>query len=430
MDCDAVFVPVASPLHDKEAVSAVVREYLRVLEGLIRPYRLPREGGSATVLTDAESVRHAVKDVLSRGACAVIVGVVTGGSEGLVLELVGTAGKGFPVALVAHGTQNSLAASVEALSRLRAEGFRGVQLFLLREGVEGEVEAFLRAARARSALRRMKLLVIGEPSPWLVHSSVGWGELAGFVGVEVIKVSLDEVVGRYSSITTEDVGGFLRCFEGVEARGVVGDDLVKSLRMYLALKGLLNEYGASALTIRCFDLLRHGVTACLALSMLNDEGFVAGCEGDVPAVLTMAVLKLISGSPAFMGNVAWVDEGEGTLLLAHCTAPVSIGQGYALRTHFESGLSVAVEARPRRGEVVTLARIDWRSMTLRVGMGTVLNDAPVTTNSCRTQVLVRVRDAGRVVREPVGNHYALVPGDWVRPLKHFADLINFRFEEF
>ncbi len=429
MFSDAAFIPVASSLHDREAVSTVLKEYLRVLEGLVKPYGVPCTGYLPEVLTDAESVRHAVKEVLSRGAHAIVVGVMTGGSEELALELAGTAGKDFPVALVAHKTQNSLAASVEALSRLRAEGFRATQLFLLSEGVRGEVDAFLRAARAKVALSKMKLLVIGEPSSWLVHSSVGWECFARSLGVEPIKVSLEEVTRRYSSITTEDARSLLKRFEGIEAKGVGVEDLVKSLRMYLALKGLLKEYGAAALTIRCFDLLKYGVTACIALSMLNDEGLIAGCEGDVPATLSMATLSLISGSPTFMGNIAWVNEDEGTLLIAHCTAPASMGRKYVLRTHFESGFSVAVEAYPRRGEVVTIARIDGRSSTLRAGTGVLLNDAPVTSNACRTQLLIQLRNVGKLIEEPIGNHYVVVPGDWVSALKFLADFLGLKFDE-
>ncbi len=424
----AVFIPVASPLHEREAVNAVLKEYLRMLEGVAEPYSLSRAEGLPTVLTDVESVRYAVREVLSRGTHAIIVGVMTGGSEELVLELAGAAGKGFPVALMAHRTQNSLAASVEALSRLRAEGFHATQLFLLNEGVKSEVNAFLRAARAKRVLNGLKLLVIGEPSPWLVHSSVGWEHFARFLGVVPVKVGLEEVVRRYSSIITEDAGKLLKRFEGIGARGVRGEDLIKSLRIYLALKGMLKEYGATALTIRCFDLLKYGVTACIALSMLNDEGFIAGCEGDVPATLSMATLSLISGSPSFMGNVAWIDEGEDTLLIAHCTAPVSIGRKYVLRTHFESGISVAVEAYPRKGEVVTLARLDGRSSTLRAGTGVVLNDAPVTGNACRTQLLLRLRSVNKLIEEPIGNHYAVVPGDWVKALKFFANFTGFRFD--
>ncbi len=430
ISCKAVFVPVASPLHDREAVSAVLREYVRVLEGITEPYGALGADGLPEVLTDVRSVEHVMDELLREGLSALVIGVMTGGSEELVLELVGRVGKGFPVALLAHRTQNSLAASVEALSRLRAEGFRGVKLLLLREGVRDEVSAFVRAARAREALNRLRLLVIGEPSPWLVHSSVGWEHFAESLGVSVVKVGLDEVVGRYSSIPYEAVKPLLKRFEGVKAVGVNGEDLVKALRMYVALKGLLKEFGAGALTIRCFDLLKHGVTACLALSMLNDEGFVAGCEGDVPATLSMTLLSTISGSPAFMGNVAWVDEGEGTALIAHCTAPTRLGVRYVLRTHFESGLSVAIEAYPRRGEVVTVARLDGRSRTLRVGVGKVLNDAPITSNACRTQLLVRLRDPGKLVREPIGNHYAVVPGDWVKALKHFADFTGFKLDEF
>lgn len=43
-------------------------------------------------------------------------------------------------------------------------------------------------------------------------------------------------------------------------------------------------------------------TGCLALSALLDEGIVAGCEGDLPAALTMSWMQAVTGQASFMAN--------------------------------------------------------------------------------------------------------------------------------
>lgn len=60
-----------------------------------------------------------------------------------------------------------------------------------------------------------------------------------------------------------------------------------------------------------------------------------------------------------MGNIAWIDrEGEKTLdlILAHCTAPLSIVNNYLLTTHFETGKGVGIKGFFNK-EIGTLVRI-------------------------------------------------------------------------
>ena len=60
-------------------------------------------------------------------------------------------------------------------------------------------------------------------------------------------------------------------------------ELKLALRIYSALKALVVKYKLDGLTVRCFDLLStiHS-TSCIALALLNNEGIIAACEGDVP----------------------------------------------------------------------------------------------------------------------------------------------------
>lgn len=133
---------------------------------------------------------------------------------------------------------------------------------------------------------------------------------------------------------------------------------------------MIKKNDLNAVTVRCFDLLPLNVTCCLSLSKLNDEMITAGCEGDIHAAITMMLLSQITRRPTFMANPIDYDVATNSLLIAHCTIARDLCSSDVLRTHFESGKSVAVQGILNEGlsDVWTLARYD-------VGTGTcVMHD--------------------------------------------------------
>ena len=49
-------------------------------------------------------------------------------------------------------------------------------------------------------------------------------------------------------------------------------DMIKAMRLYRAIRKIVDEDRLSALTLSCFRLIEQtGTTGCLALSLLNDE---------------------------------------------------------------------------------------------------------------------------------------------------------------
>ena len=396
-------VPIASRLRPPGVAEGVAERIARALSGV---EVLPR-------IVDGYEVLREVPD-----ADAYVALVLTGGSEHLVLEL---GLRRAPMLLVAHDSQNSLAAAVEALTELRRRGVAST-LVLYSQG-SSELGKALRALRAYVLLRGGTIVLIGDPSPWLVYSSRGLEAATELLGLRPLRIGVEELVERLRSADQGEVRRALERLRGAEVVDEASGYLEKAAALYVALRSILDELGGRVFTIRCFDLLKHGVTACLALSMLNDEGYVAGCEGDVPAAVTMALLARISGSPAFMGNVAWVDGRR--VFLAHCTVPTRIVGGYRLRTHFESGIGVGVEGYPRRGEEVTIARLDPLRRVLRAAVGVVENSGPIRGDWCRTQFAVRISgDPSPLVLDPIGNHYALVPGVWLGELGYLAQLMG------
>ena len=384
-----LLIPVASSLHDPAAVRRILEEYRRCLEGEVDEILPP--------ITEKKQL-DGLKSITG---CLAVVVPLTGGTEHVIqaiFELVGE--RGF-LLLSTSPMMNSLPAALEAFSALRSSG----RAYIIAEWPPGaRIRRFMKAWRAIQGIRSVRIGLIGEPSPWLIYSSgpiIEEGLMNMFKGLKLIKLSLeelysemdrplddhlvDEVVGRASSLRVP--------------RG----DVKRAMRVYLALKKLFEEHRLDAVSIRCFDLIgRVDTTACLAASLLNSELRVVGCEGDLPALVTMLLFSKLTSSPSFMGNIAWIEDNIITIV--HCSAPISMLRGFELDTHYESGRCVGVRGWFAEGRPVTLGRLDPLTRTLRYVVGVVLENAS-SENMCRTQLRVKVSgNASVIIEEAIGNH--------------------------
>ena len=73
------------------------------------------------------------------------------------------------------------------------------------------------------------------------------------------------------------------------------------MRLYRAIKKVCEEEKLEALTLSCFKLIEQiDTTGCLALSLLNDDGIMAGCEGDLQSIFTLLAVKSLTGKDGFI----------------------------------------------------------------------------------------------------------------------------------
>ncbi len=164
------------------------------------------------------------------------------------------------------------------------------------------------------------------------------------------------------------------------------------------------------------------------MSRLNDEGTVAGCEGDIPSTVAMIMLGEVSGSPAFMGNPSFIDGHR--LILTHCTIATKLTKEVRYRSHFESGVGLALAGELRRGARVTVVRFAKGYSLLRAGGGTIVKNKPWSRELCRTQAEIRMDGSADVFwKRPIGNHLVMTYGNHVEILRRLASLAGIEFEE-
>lgn len=250
-------------------------------------------------------------------------------------------------------------------------------------------------------------VIIGE-SDWLIASHVDYSIIKDKLHFNIVKIGKSEL---YNEINKKKIGKPLH-FSTLTKKCKDKVELQKALYVYGALKRLTDKYNLSGLTIKCFDLLEeYKTTACLALSLLNDEGITAGCEGDVPTLITMHFINALTDRPCFMANPSIIDRDNNTILLAHCTCPINMFKDYEFNTHFESGLGIATQGKLNHGEISILKICPDLKHVVAI-RGEIKKDVQ-KEGYCRTQALVELppSDANMLMMHAFGNHLVLTYGD-------------------
>ena len=394
---------LTSPLHDKAAVDAVTKEFL---DGLGIEYSFQGDNYE------------------DYGTDLSLIYVRTGGTEGLFKELLPTL-QGLSrqtILLLTSGKSNSLAASMEILSYLRQEGLRGEILHGSPSYIRSRIEALSKVEEARRFLEYKTLGIVGHPSDWLISSGFDREVILDKLGISLQYIPMEELLEEYSSLKDEVAeswnevvgrGSTDRSLNGSEGpiSTPVKQAIPGAFRLYKALRTLVTDYGLSGLTIRCFDLLTaiHN-TGCLALARLNSEGYVAGCEGDVPAMLSMMIGRAVSGVSGFQANPSSIDPETGEIVFSHCTVPLDMVSSFGLDTHFESGIGVGIRGQLPSGPV-TVFKVSGDLSRHFVCEGELLR-CEAKPDLCRTQTVLKLpaSAASYFLTEPIGNHHIVLPG--------------------
>lgn len=400
------FLPVASPLHDEAALTHILRDLEPALEGI----------GGARAGEDEPAAREPLLYLL-----------LTGGTEQRVLALGSGRARyapGEPTYLLAHPGHNSLPAALEALARVRQLGGRGRILYLRGPGDDEGLSRVREAAHDLAvwrALREARIGLVGEPSDWLVASSPDPAVVQAVWGPEIVHIDVADAIRRYLQASAPG-GETLASSVSAGATTAVepgATEVERAARIYPVLRELVRSGSLDALAVRCFDLIVElRTSSCLALAELNDEGIIAGCEGDLVSTVAMLWVHRLLGLLPWMANPAQVDEARNAVRVAHCMVPRSLVTGYRLRSHFESGLGVSLEGELPPGDV-TLLRIGGSRMDeLWVAEGTALRTEP-GEHVCRTQLEVELSrgSVDELLRAPLGNHLVVVAG-------HHADRLH------
>lgn len=288
---------------------------------------------------------------------------------------------------------------------------------------------FLRAAALGYHLRRAKIGIAGQRVQGMTEVAVNEIALKKTFGCRVVPV---DMVGLLRLARETDINGKKQVWEKVKenaARSAVSDEAgLESSGMYLAIKKIVEEEGLAALAFGCYpDYMGY---ACLAASLLADEGIPIGCEGDINGAVGMLILQLLTGFPTH--NTDWLDPlPDGSVVFTHC------GSGsYALAEHrrdiilapvrlANQGVCSLFPARPGPVTLISLLPRD-AGYQMAVMEGVALStDMVFPGNPLRvkfSQPVEQVMDW--IFREGIGHHWVAGYGHIGHVLQDMANIIG------
>lgn len=385
---------LTSELHDEQAVGAVTREFLNSLD-----ITYEFKGNNY-----ADYGSHSLD----------LIYVRTGGTEGIFKRLLSDlqAKSDRPFYLLTSGKSNSLAASMEILSYLRQNNYKGEIIHGHADYISKRINLLAKVEEALKSLNGSKLGIIGEPSDWLISSHADKEAVMQRLGISLIDIPMQELLDIMAVTPLREVSE-------QASTDAIKNALPVANQIYDALKTIVEKYQLEGLTIRCFDLLTavHN-TGCLALAKLNAEGIVAGCEGDVPAMLSMKIAQSLLGVSGFQANPASINPETGEILFAHCTIPFNMVERYEFDTHFESGIGVGIRGYMKEGPV-TIFKVSGNLSRCFIEEGELIR-SQAKPDLCRTQQIIQLSHPSQTsyfLSDPIGNHHIILPG-------HHHDLLE------
>lgn len=396
-------ITFSSILHKQTSIRSSHKEILSELE----KYFTIR-------LIDYLNINQLSKDEFS------IIFIASGGVEKLVVQCFESLPR--PTIILADGMQNSLAAALEISSWLRNRGMKNETLHGDFTNIVKRIQVLYANFKAQRSLEGLRIGVIGTPSSWLIASNVDYLLAKRRWGVEYSDIPLEQIYDAYDQITDNEVGASCAAVasQALACREGTPEEMIKAMRLYRAIKRICKEENLSAVTLSCFKLIeRTGTTGCLALAMLNDDGIIAGCEGDLQSVFTLLVSKIITGKAGFMANPSMINTRNNEVILAHCTIGLRQTERYIIRNHFETESGIGIQGLLPTGDV-TIVKCGGECLDeYYLSSGTLMENTNYI-NMCRTQVRIKMNTpTDYFLKNPLGNHHILLQGNYEDALNGF-----------
>jgi len=260
-------------------------------------------------------------------------------------------------------------------------------------------------------------------------------------GTQVITIGYEDLNRYYEEVNEEQARKLAKKWMDEAIAVEPGEDeIIKSARMYFAIKKAMENVGADAITIDCISLLLKSdkrlipAYPCLAFAQLNDEGSTGVCEADMDGTVTQLVMRYLTGRPGFISDQTF-DTFTNQMIYWHCIAPTKLfgkdnaSVPYKIRiTHTGEGAGHEVIAPSN--EIATAVKLDVRDRKVAIHQGRCIGNSCFP--GCRTQWVFKA-DAKNILNnyrhQMFGRHRVIVFGDFRNEILNLAKLLGFEVIE-
>lgn len=285
----------------------------------------------------------------------------------------------------------------------------------------------LRALYALKNTVGSSMIAIGDASGWGVGGQQAPKIAADKWKMDIVAVPYQELEKRIQAAKAN--ADLLKRTEA-EANAYMGDSgvslktdkgfVTRAFLLTEVFRNLMADAGVQAMTINnCMSTVMpmSETTACLPLSILNDEGYMAFCESDFVVIPSGVLLHHICNTPVFLQDPTY--PHHGIITVAHCTAPRRMdgkhNEKVTVLTHFESDYGAAPKVDMRIGQEITMIDPDFASERWIGFSGKIVANPFMAI--CRSQVDCTIDGDWRLLADEMkGFHWMLAYGNHLKEL--------------
>lgn len=289
---------------------------------------------------------------------------------------------------------------------------------------------WLNAIRIVKAFSTNRIGIIGYRAKGFFNLDVDELDLYKQLGVLVDHFELEEVYNF--EVGSDKVEKRVQQIKSIfDVSDITQQQTTKVAELTEKFEGFMDKYQLGTLAVRCWPEFAggFGISPCAAMSVLQSEGRILTCEGDLLGSLSMLAHKAIGGETPFLADFSQVDLKENYGLLWHCgVAACNLWDGKCNRSldnYFAGGKGVTADFVMKSGEI-SLLRIDYAPGEYRIflqkGKG-----IPMDKDLKGTYVKVTFEDnirnvLDKIIQNGIAHHISVVYGEFIKPLEIFAKL--------
>jgi len=348
-----------------------------------------------------------------------------------------------PVAMVGGELDAALPMMVDAGSHLRAKGIEAY----LSVGWD-EFRELLSLLYVRKAMRATRVLRVTQGQFDNVNGSfLDISHYQRHLGLESVDIPIKTFAAAWDRVRQDPKTWRIAqetaeaLVENAEASHIEMPYVAHDVAFYLAAKSLMETYGCNAFTIDCFEICPDGRMAverktvpCLTHVLFKDQGMPSSCEGDIGVLSALMLVQCLAQRTAYMGNLYLVNREENLIKILHDVPGLKLkgydapDVPYELRNFALEGWGTTVryDFCQDKGQPVTIARVSPGADKLMVTKGVIAGCGGFDTPGCSLEVVIQVEDAVAFFHKAVdvGNHSAMVYGDYSRQLSALGELMG------
>jgi len=298
-----------------------------------------------------------------------------------------------------------------------------------------EFRDVIKATRLFEIIRAMKEATILDVTDMDVtdYSS----KIKKLLGTQVIRMGSNELNAYYEKVDEEDARKWADKWinEALKIVEPSREEIVKSAKMYLALKKAMKDKGANAVTVDCLGLFyanKIPAYPCLAFFQLNNEGSTGVCESDLDSTVTQLLMRYLTGRPGYVSDPV-IDTATNQIIYAHCVAtnrvfgPEDLSNPYIIRSHSEDREGASVQSLMPLGETITTVKLNMLEKIMSIHQGKTVANVE-EDRACRTKLAAEA-NAEKILDNWVwggnwGWHRVTFYGDWKKQLRDLATLLG------